>query len=98
LSIESFFIHIDDEITNACSQILTSKSKDVLTFKLKDSPEHFRSLYRKTKHVGSLTLKTKSESITCKMLTLNGAPIISLESSLDKRLLIKQSDLRITLN
>jgi hypothetical protein len=97
LSIERYFVHIDDEITNACSQILTSNSKDILTFKSKDSPESFCFLLKKTRHVGNLTLKTKSKSINCKMLTLNGAPMISLESESDKRIILKQKDLRITL-
>ena len=97
MSIKSCFIYVDDEITSACSQILTSDSKNVLTLNFKDSPEGFCLLLNKAKHVGNLTLKIENRSITCKMLTLNGIPIISVDLDLDKRIILKQKDLKVVL-
>lgn len=94
MSIESFFRYVDDDITNACSKILTSAPENALTLQFKDSPENFCLIINKTKHVGNLTLKIKNKNITCKMLTLNGAPLISVDLDLDKRIILKQKDLR----
>jgi hypothetical protein len=97
LSIKSFFRYVDDDITNACSKILTSAPEDSLTLQFKDSPENFCLLINKTKHVGNLTLKIKNKNITCKMLTLNGVPIISVDLDLDKRIILKQKDLKVVI-
>lgn len=94
MSTESFFHYVDDDITNACSKILTSNPKEVLTLQFKDSPENFCSVLNKAKHVGNLTLKIKQKNITCKMLTLNGSPIISVDLDVDKRIILKQKDMK----
>ena len=97
MSIENYFVHVNDEITKACSQILTSNSENILTLNFKDSPESFCLLLNKTRHVGNLTLKIENKSITCKMLTLNGIPIISVDLDSDKRIILKQKDLKAAL-
>ena len=98
MSIHSFFKHVNDDITDACCKILTSKPEDVLTFQFKDSPESFCQLFNKAKHVGNLTFKTKDKNITCKMLTLNGSPVISVDLDLDKRIILKQKDLKVAIH
>lgn len=97
MSTKSYFIHVDDKITEACSQILTSDKKNVLTLKHKDSPECFNSIFNKTNHIGNLTLKIKNESVTCKMLTKNSVPLILVDLDLDKRIILKKEDLNFIL-
>ena len=96
MSIKHCFVHVDDEINRVCSQILTSDTKEVLSLRFKDYPEEFCILFNKAKHVGNLTLKVENKNVTCKMLTLNGIPVISLDE--DKRIILKQKDLKAVIS